>query len=248
MGALLFCVFWLIFCPVFYTQIFLPCWECYDFKATVAHEAGHILGFHHPDQKSKLNLFTNAAMGESTCSFPLSHVQLQPLAGDADSIMFASTKHRDLLCLTDDDLQGLNFLYPTCSGALTEVKCQESKRQAGWLRLGIIVGVPFIICTFVLSITQWIVRRHLQKRLRHMAHRYEEERTRRKGHERAIENKYIGKWLSRNMSGGTMRVLKGFRSGRNLLGKSARPPPYDPEAITGNEIVPQGMERTSNNI
>ena len=52
MGALLFCIFWLIFCPIFYIQIFLPCWECYDFKATVAHEAGHILGFHHPDQKA----------------------------------------------------------------------------------------------------------------------------------------------------------------------------------------------------
>ena len=28
-----------------------PCWDCYDFTATVAHEAGHILGFEmtHPD-------------------------------------------------------------------------------------------------------------------------------------------------------------------------------------------------------
>ena len=66
---------------------------------------GHILGFHHPDQKSRLNLFTSAAMDEGTCSFPLNHVQLQPLPPDADSIMFASTKHRDRVCLTSDDLQ-----------------------------------------------------------------------------------------------------------------------------------------------
>ena len=136
-------------------------------------------------------------------------------------------------------------MYPSCSGALTEVKCEEGKRQAGWLRLGIIVGVPFIICTFVLSITQWIVRKHLQKRLRYMAQRFEEERTRRQGHEKVIESKFIAKWLSRGMSAGagSMRVLKGFRSRKNLLpGKAPRPPPYGADEITGQEIVPHGME------
>ena len=36
--ALLFSLFWLIFAPVFYFRVFLPCWDCYDFEATVAHE------------------------------------------------------------------------------------------------------------------------------------------------------------------------------------------------------------------
>ena len=37
-------LFLLIFPPIFYTQIFLPCWDCFDFEATMAHEIGHILG------------------------------------------------------------------------------------------------------------------------------------------------------------------------------------------------------------
>ena len=28
--------------------------------------------------------------------------------------MYSMTKHQDNLCLTDDDLEGLNYLYPTC--------------------------------------------------------------------------------------------------------------------------------------
>ena len=34
-------LFLLIFPPIFYTQIFLPCWDCFDFEAAIAHEAGH---------------------------------------------------------------------------------------------------------------------------------------------------------------------------------------------------------------
>ena len=36
--AILACLFCLIAAPTFYFSIFLPCWDCYDFKATVAHE------------------------------------------------------------------------------------------------------------------------------------------------------------------------------------------------------------------
>ena len=56
MGGLLFSVFWIIFMPMFYYQIFLPCWDCYDFRATIAHEWGHVLGFTHPDTMPHLNL------------------------------------------------------------------------------------------------------------------------------------------------------------------------------------------------
>eukprot|EP00966_Prymnesium_polylepis_P213516 4944819-Prymnesium_polylepis.1 len=31
-GPFLVCVFWLIFLPTFYTQIFLPCWDCHDYE------------------------------------------------------------------------------------------------------------------------------------------------------------------------------------------------------------------------
>ena len=33
-AGLLFSLFWLIFMPIFYWRVFLPCWDCYDFQAS----------------------------------------------------------------------------------------------------------------------------------------------------------------------------------------------------------------------
>lgn len=35
-------LFFLCFPPIFYDQIFMPCWECFDFEAAIAHEASNI--------------------------------------------------------------------------------------------------------------------------------------------------------------------------------------------------------------
>lgn len=36
--AMICLLFFLVFPPIFYDQIFLPCWECFDFEAAIAHE------------------------------------------------------------------------------------------------------------------------------------------------------------------------------------------------------------------
>ena len=212
-GMLLLSLFWLIFCPAFYFRVFLPCWDCYDFESTVAHEIGHVLGFHHPDQLWELNLNSNRSMascatpavyehlvaqesqcdpspfvvggapspppppppwGPSTCCFPyaMDYVYLNQTQDIKASIMFSTTTHRSRTCLSADDLEGLNFLYPVCSGAeylnadQTEPLCIKAKQLSGWLRLLYITFIPFLIVTTLIFIVQMYVRRHQEKRMR----------------------------------------------------------------------------------
>ena len=78
LGAL----FCMAFSPIFYIDVYLPCVECEGFKATVAHEAGHVLGFHHPDALPWLNLRANRSLPHdaSTCMEPFAHVHSHALA------------------------------------------------------------------------------------------------------------------------------------------------------------------------
>ena len=49
------------------------------------------------------------------------------------------------VCLTDDDLAGLNWLYPSCEGAKNVRTCFHSARNIGYLRLFCWVVVPMLI-------------------------------------------------------------------------------------------------------
>ena len=189
--CLLFSLFWLIAAPVFYFTIFLPCWDCYDFKATLAHEVGHVLGFDHPDETdcggdcvlSARNLQTKAeiVMGDSVCNMPLNEATVEwiptsdrkdcsnlPDGDPHDSIMFSVTKHRSRTCLTADDLEGLNFLYPLCGDeALTEPECLESLELSGYLRFTLAIGMPYALSTIILCLLQCCVSAYMRRRTRH---------------------------------------------------------------------------------
>ena len=110
---LLLAIFFIIFAPMFYYRIFTPCWECHGFESAIAHEVGHVLGFHHPDVESRHNLKANQRMNATTCSYPLDHVRLAATTVEVvtESIMFSRSLHRVRTCLSVDDLEGLNFLY-----------------------------------------------------------------------------------------------------------------------------------------
>ena len=48
----------------------MPCWDCYDFEAAVAHEMGHVLGFGHPDAEPEANLIGACDVSNATCRHP----------------------------------------------------------------------------------------------------------------------------------------------------------------------------------
>ena len=121
---LLLAIFFIIFAPMFYYRIFTPCWECHGFEAAIAHEVGHVLGFHHPDVEFRHNLKANHRMNATTCSYPLDHVRLAATTVEVatESIMFSRSLHRVRTCLSADDLEGLNFLYATCDRIATLIR------------------------------------------------------------------------------------------------------------------------------
>ena len=74
--------------------------------------------------------------------------------------------------MTDDDLEGLNFLYPDCDELPASPRvykrrpvCYETRSLSGWLRLLIAIGVPFILAACVLLLLSFWVRRYQQQRV-----------------------------------------------------------------------------------
>ena len=69
------------------------------------------------------------------------------------------------VCLTDDDLAGLNWLYPSCEGAKNVRTCFHSARNIGYLRLFCWVVVPMLIGLAILLLMIACVKRHQRAQL-----------------------------------------------------------------------------------
>ena len=154
-------LFLLVFPPIFYDQIFLPCWDCYDFEAAIAHEVGHVLGFDHPDTSPHENLEQVGNLSNATCRSPWSVAQLTDYTQtEGGSIMHSLTRHNPVTCLSASDVNGLYLLYPVCDEYIpTDVSCSKATRLSGFLRLASVVGLPLLIAVVVvllpLSCLRW---------------------------------------------------------------------------------------------
>jgi len=79
-------------------------------------------------------------------------------AYDTDSVLVATLLHQPKTCLTHDDLDGLNFLYPACDNRLETPVCVSISRNIGWLRLFLtIFSTVFIPATLVLAFKLYCV-------------------------------------------------------------------------------------------
>ena len=70
---------------------------------------------------------------------------LQPGEARA-SVMKALTQHNPSVCLAQDDLDGLNVLYPSCSHTFSTPVCDKVAYNIGWVRLGVWILMPLLCC------------------------------------------------------------------------------------------------------
>jgi len=168
-------MFFLIFPALVLNDVFLPCWNCYDFEAATVHEVGHILGFDHPDQYPGLNFVSDRS--EYSCNDTTKGVSMDS-AYEANSVMQAFLPRNPKTCLTDDDLDGLNFLYPVCSDNIqAEPVCIQPERNIGWPRLLqsivasefiplLVIVVLKIICKVILATGDYFEERKAKSLVR----------------------------------------------------------------------------------
>lgn len=126
---------WAIFisCPLILFSALYPCTYCFDFRYTMMHEVGHILGFGHSDDEGQscgcFNSTTTCTLGEEE---------------KISSIMHSTVQHRSNSCLSRNDVDGLRAYYgPTrCD---EKIWCYENTTFAGHSRIAVAIVYGFTL-------------------------------------------------------------------------------------------------------
>lgn len=70
------------------------------------------------------------------------------------------------MCLSLDDLEALQVLYPDCEQAFSVPVCSKFAHNIGWVRLGVYVGIPLLLSLLLLMLLNACVRQHHVARLK----------------------------------------------------------------------------------
>ena len=130
----------LVALPLTYFTHLMPCVNCLDLRAAAAHEIGHMLML--GNQDGQATLMRNFSYDSYDCLDP--GALFVPGMSENATLMEAigltaanSESPAPMHCPTNDDLDGLNYLYPTCGG--NEIRRAECSGYGGdfasWLRL-----------------------------------------------------------------------------------------------------------------
>ena len=103
-----------------------------------------MLGLHHPDEAaaSGRNMVLDRSWAWNPCAEEVwDHVSVDSSDMAPASIMSTFTQNPSAVCVTQDDLDALNVLYPTCENTVHTPQCYKAPHYLGWLRLTIFVAV-----------------------------------------------------------------------------------------------------------
>lgn len=171
--------------PLVYYQLFLPCWDCYDFEGAAVHEAGHLLGMGHPDAfpatlpswstNPGSNVYNGLLAGgrlynQTSCVSNWNWVKNGTPAdavledtGVRNAVMESFTQNNPSQCLSVDDAEGLQTLYPDCQGYWSSTpNCIKVNLNFGIVRILLYLGVPLIVVSWVVLVFDYFVDEYVR--------------------------------------------------------------------------------------
>jgi len=181
-------LFLILFPNLYYFMSFEPCFRCHSFEAALVHATGQALGFGEvSDDATNMQLSPGTMIDSTTCAHANTTELLvespffeSPGAAFCDftqwwtcdnrigpnsSAMLRPDPLHTSTCLSAHDLEGLNWMYPSCSGARTFPVCPENDRNFGYLRLIYFCGGPIGIVAIVAAISSRALRKRQKNEL-----------------------------------------------------------------------------------
>ena len=151
--------------PLLYWGALVPCVHCYDFVATMVHEAGHLLGLGHPDEGDKNRCGCGGAARACNAT--------------RTAVMHSDLQRRTTSCPQPDDANGARSLYAPHACA-DPVWCYETHEASGVARVAVAAVLGFALAWAVVSVRHvWhTMRARKKQKQQYAAMRAAQERAR----------------------------------------------------------------------
>jgi len=161
--------------PWGFYAILYTCWNCWDFEAALAHQIGQLLGIGVPDPMSTTyhhaGLSADIPLNTSNCVNPWAQVSLGTpsgvelgMYGTPSAVMEPFTRHNPKVCLTRDDLEALNVLYPQCEQAAIMPACFKTDTNVGFLMSCTKVLLPAAFALVLAVLLHTFIDRHMDRK------------------------------------------------------------------------------------
>jgi hypothetical protein len=171
----------IIFPNVTYFGLLVPCLDCVSFEALAVHQVGIALGLAPLTDETAtwgVAILPEGGTVDTTCG----NAHLKPgvmgwseaCSGDGPwtcserdfSVMLRPSPYHNRACLSQDDLDALNALYPSCKGANTQPICIRSERNHVWINFVCMGCVPLVAVALLAFAGLLLARRRQQQRMK----------------------------------------------------------------------------------